>query len=184
MKYINLYEPKKYKKFHAFLIGIIIFILLIKIFGVEFFLFDLVFDRKCYKISSGNLGDVSLKLIVRNLENIIFVFLLLRLKHGEFYKYIIVALTTIVIMFVFVNIYLSANTIGDLLAMLVLYLPKYINIYVYIITEEKLGEFADMYNSSGSAIDETKALLKIIVVIVGVTIIISSLQAVLSLIAI
>lgn len=184
MRSIDLYDIKKYKKIYAFLIGFLIFVLLIKVFGIKFFLFDLVFDRKKYQISADNLGNIMLKLVIANLKNIVIIFLLLRLKHGRIYKYIVVCLTTLILMFVFINIFLAAGTIGDLLSMSILYLPKYVNIYIYIITQEKLEELTETYNRSNKFIEEMKAFLKIVIVIMSVSIIISGLQAVLSLIAI
>lgn len=182
MKSIKLYDLKKYKKFYASLIGVVLFILLIEIFGIKFFLFDLVFDRNKYQIRAEHLSNITIKLIITNLKNIIILFLVLRLKHGHLYKYGIISVTTFVCMFVLTNIVIMAQTVGDLLSMCILYLPKYINIYIYIITQEKLSGIVELYNRSKKLTDEIISLIKMLIVVLSVTIIISVLQAVLSLI--
>lgn len=173
MKNVNIKAILKFKKFHACLIGIIIFFVLIKIFGVKFFLYEITLDLTKYEIKTEDFNRILVCLSWINIKYFAIMFLASRLKHGKIIMNFFLTGLTVTVMFVFVNIYFSCSTIGKLVTMLILYMPVYVNFYIFITILEKMEVIMENYKKTSKALEEFKSA----VIVISITILTSFLLA-------
>ena len=166
MKNVNIKAILKFKKFHACLIGIIIFFVLIKIFGVKFFLYEITLDLTKYEIKTEDFSKILCCLFWTNIKYFVIMFLISRLKHGKMLINIFLTGLTVTVMFVFVNVYFSCNTIGKLMTLLILYMPSYINFYFFITILEKMETLLENYKKTTKAIEEFKSAIIVISIMI------------------
>lgn len=168
----------KLKKIHASFIGIIFILLLIKLLGVDFFFVDMYYDAKNFVINTQNSLYLLEKVALRNIEEFLVILILLELKHGTKYKYIIISLNTMILFIIFFNIFHISSNIIQMLKMIAIYMPKYINVYIFIMVQEFMFPIIDEYNRCHKMMTEIKSLIKIFVIATVAIVFTSILQSI------
>lgn len=174
----------KYKKVHAILIGIVIFVILVRVLGVDFFLYGFKNKMHDYDLRINQMDEIMKDLCLSNIKSLMIIFFILRLKHGKMYKYIFIGLITTMTGILFLNIFNSCQTLVDCIAAICIYMPKYINCYIYVYVLERVEHFIDKYNQSNRFVEEVKAISMVVVIAISTVIIVSFAQAVLTVVII
>lgn len=174
----------KMKKIYAALTSVITSIILVKVFGIDFFLINLIEDFNKYDIKINQLDELIKSMFINNIKMLIVIVFVLRLKHGNFYKYLIVGLTTMACIFVVINVFQTYNTLTNSMSAIVMYVPEYINYYIYVVVQEKLDVYIEHYNYCNKFKDEVKPLLAMVMIVMSTSVILSFIQSLLAIIAI
>lgn len=169
----------KLKKIHAMIIGTIIIVLLIKLLGVDFFLIDMYYDAKSFMVDTKKSIYLLETVAIRNLKHLLFIIILLELKHGTKYKYIIISLNTMISFIIFLNIFHISENVWQMTKMIAIYMPKYVNTYIFVFIQEKITLFIEAYNRCDSFAVEIKNIMKILIILTISIVVTAVLQSIL-----